>query len=85
MDASGDLFDHLAVERRDVIGIARGDQPSIDRHLLIDPRRTRVPALEPDSVGPPEGGRDLLTTTALTGPKHSAELLADCQMTEQRV
>src|SRR5438132_1041865 len=35
--AAGDQLDQLLVERRDVVGLAAGDQVAVDDDLLVDP------------------------------------------------
>ena len=42
VNAFGKLFDHLCVERRDIVRLAAGDDALIDDHLLVDPMTARI-------------------------------------------
>src|SRR6201995_853992 len=52
--ALGELLDDLGAERRQVVGIARGDQTLVHHDLLVDPRAAGVPDVGPQAR---EGGQ----------------------------
>jgi len=39
---AAEQHDHLAIERRNIVGLAAGDEVAIDDGLLIDPLRTGI-------------------------------------------
>ena len=43
-----ELLDHLFVERRNVVGLAAGNEAVINNHFLIDPISTRIAHVDLD-------------------------------------